>query len=62
MNIMEDTGTLMVFMIASFALAIIVIWKRETIPERLRRPLALASTFMVGASFTMLVISLFRMG
>ena len=59
---MDDTGTLVTFMLVSFALAAVLIFKKETIPERIRRPLAIFSLFMVSAAFIMLVVSFFQMG
>lgn len=59
---MSDTNTLVTFIIVSFALAAVLIFKKETIPDRLRRPLAIFTLFMVTAAFIMLVVSLFQMG
>lgn len=58
---MENSGSLILFMIVSFALAIVVIFKKDSLPERIRRPLALFSLFMVAASFIMMVVSFFQM-
>lgn len=58
---MSTIDRTIVFMIVTFSLAIIMIWKKESVPDRLRRPLAIATLVMVSASFVMLVVSLFKM-
>jgi DMSO/TMAO reductase YedYZ heme-binding membrane subunit len=53
---------IVLFMIVSFALALVVILKKDALPASIRKPLALVSIFMVATSFIMLVISLYQMG
>lgn len=57
-----DTDLLLIFLLASFALAGVVIMKRESIPPPVRRPLAIVSLLMVASSFAMLVIAFFQLG
>ncbi|HZG75475.1 MAG TPA: hypothetical protein VEZ72_06410 [Paenibacillus sp.] len=59
---MQSSGALAVFLIVSFCLAAVVILKRETIPEPLRRPIAIATLVMIVAAFVMLLVSFFTMG
>lgn len=59
---MDSSGALAVFIIVSFCLAAVVILKRETIPERLRRPIAIATLVMIVAAFVMLLVTFFTMG
>lgn len=56
-----NNTSLIIMLIASFALAVIVIIKREEIPERARRPLAIASLVLVVASFSLFIVSIYRM-
>lgn len=51
-----------VFAIVAFVLGGIIILNRERVPDRLRRPLAIASLFMVAAAFVMVVAMFLRMG
>lgn len=59
---MEHFSSIITFMIVSFALAFVMILKRDTIPDKIRRPLAIAAIFMVCSSFIMLIVGLFQMG
>jgi len=43
--------------IVSFSLALVLILKKETIPDRLRRPLALLAIALVVFSFALMVYS-----
>lgn len=58
---MDNLNSSLLFLLVSTCLALVIIWKRESIPERLRRPLATATLVMVSAAFIMLVVSLFKM-
>ncbi|MFD2671114.1 hypothetical protein [Marinicrinis sediminis] len=51
-----------IFLISSFVFAAVVIMKRDSLPERLRRPLALIGIFLVAVSFILLTISFYRAG
>ncbi|WP_127585435.1 hypothetical protein [Paenibacillus koleovorans] len=55
---MIDPGSILLFMIISFSLALILIMKRETIPPQLRRTLALIAIVMVSCSFFLLLYSM----
>ncbi|OXM16912.1 hypothetical protein [Paenibacillus herberti] len=57
-----DTTNAVIFIIASFCLAAIVLMKRDQLPERLRRPLAISAIVMVSISFVVLVASFFTLG
>jgi len=59
---MDSSGALAVFLIVSFCLAAVVILKRDTIPEKLRRPIAIATLIMIAASFVMLLVTFFTAG
>lgn len=57
-----NTEANIIFIIASFGLAVIMIMSRERIPETLRRPMAITATLLVLFAFFLIVISFFRMG
>lgn len=54
-------GTAFTMMIVSLCLAAVVILKKESIPQSLRRPLATFSLILVVASFVMMMIALYRL-
>lgn len=58
----SSSGALAVFLIVSFCLAAVVILKRDSIPESLRRPIAIATLVMIVAAFIMLLATFFTMG
>jgi hypothetical protein len=52
-----DSGTTLTFIIVSFALALVVIMKRESIPMPARRYLSLFAIVAVAFSFFLIVYS-----
>ncbi|MFS1511964.1 hypothetical protein VQL36_05945 [Chengkuizengella sp. SCS-71B] len=56
---MENTESLVIFIIVSFALALVLILKKDSISQPLRKYLAIFALFMVICSFVLLVISFF---
>ena len=50
---------IVIFLIAAFSFALVLIMKRDSIPDKLRRPLAILSLVMVAAAFVLLVCSFF---
>lgn len=54
-----NNSSLWLMIILSFCLAAVVVLKKESIPERIRRPLAIISLLMVVASFVMLMAVLY---
>ncbi|MDF2721768.1 MAG: hypothetical protein K0Q59_1443 [Paenibacillus sp.] len=59
---MNDTGSVVLFTILAFSLAVVLIMKRETIPPQLRRMLAIVAIVLVCSSFLLIVFSLFGAG
>ncbi|TNJ65675.1 hypothetical protein FE784_13535 [Paenibacillus hemerocallicola] len=59
---MNDTGSIVLFTILTFSLALIMIMKKDTIPPQLRRVLALITIVLVSCSFFMIVFSLLGTG
>ncbi|RED65605.1 hypothetical protein [Cohnella lupini] len=57
-----NTEATVIFIIASFGLAVVLILSRERIPEQLRRPMAIISIFLVLFAFFLIVYSFFRIG
>ncbi|GBG12269.1 hypothetical protein B1748_07320 [Paenibacillus sp. MY03] len=58
---MDMTSTV-IFVIAAFCLGAIVIIKRDSLPQGMRRGLAILSILLIAFSFFLIVYSLFRMG
>jgi len=50
-----DTTATLIFAIASFGLAAVLIWQRNTIPDRLRRGMALIALALVAFAFFLIV-------
>jgi threonine/homoserine/homoserine lactone efflux protein len=59
---MQSSGAIVTFIIVAFCLAAVVILRKDTIPEALRRPIAIGTLFMIAAAFVMLLISFFTAG
>jgi hypothetical protein len=59
---MGDSGSILVFIIISFAFSLVLILKRETLPASFKRPLALLALIMVSFSFFLIVYSFFSLG
>lgn len=57
----ENLNSSILYMIVTFSLAIIIIWKRENLPAKLKRPLAFLTLIMVSAAFILFLVSLYRM-
>lgn len=50
---------IVIFLIVAFSFALVVIMKQESIPGKLRRPLAVMGLFMVVLAFVLLLYSFF---
>ncbi|HEX7057282.1 MAG TPA: hypothetical protein VF260_08840 [Bacilli bacterium] len=57
---MDYSESYLLFIIASFAFAYLLIKKKEKFPEKARRPLAIVALFMVVFSFFLIVYSFWR--
>ncbi|MFC5471695.1 hypothetical protein ACFPPD_23745 [Cohnella suwonensis] len=51
-----------IFIIASFGLAVVLILMRERIPESMRRSMAILSLVLVAFAFFLIVYSFFNIG
>ncbi|WP_192896512.1 hypothetical protein [Cohnella sp. AR92] len=52
----------LIFALASFVLAAVLIWQREVIPQKLRRGMAIISLALVAFAFFLIVYSFFTAG
>jgi len=59
---MNSSEALAVYLIVSFCLAAVVIMKRDSIPQPLRRPIAIATLIMIAGAFVMLLYTFFTAG
>ncbi|MCR2806527.1 hypothetical protein [Paenibacillus soyae] len=59
---MDAMTSSIIFIIAAFCLGAVVIMKREAIPPKMRRWLALFSIAMIAFAFFLIVYALFTMG
>lgn len=50
---------IVIALIVSFSFALILIMKRDAIPDKLRRPLAIMASFLVLLSFALMLYSFF---
>lgn len=56
---MNQSEIILIFLILSFSLALSILMKKDSIPKRMLRPLAILSAFMVACSFGLMVYSFF---
>lgn len=59
---MLDSGTVITFIIVSFCLAGVLIFKRDSIPDQMKRPLAICALLLVCFSFFLIVFLFFTAG
>ncbi|MDQ6421844.1 hypothetical protein RB620_20660 [Paenibacillus sp. LHD-117] len=57
-----DTTSTIIFIVAAFSLGAIVIMKRDSLPQSMRRGLAIVSILLIAFSFFLIAYSLFTMG
>ncbi|WP_256760077.1 hypothetical protein [Cohnella sp. WQ 127256] len=51
-----------IFIVASFGLAVVLILSREKIPQTMRRPMAILSILFVLFAFFLIVYTFFKVG
>ncbi|WP_284640947.1 hypothetical protein [Paenibacillus silviterrae] len=54
---MSNAGSIITFIIISFSLSLILIWKKDTLPPGVKRPLALLALVMISMSFFLMIYS-----
>ncbi|RIX54054.1 hypothetical protein D3P08_07320 [Paenibacillus nanensis] len=59
---MDMATSTIIFIIAAFALGAVTIMKRDSLPPKMRRGLALISLVMIAFAFFLIVYALFTMG
>ncbi len=57
-----NTEATLIFIISSFCLAVVLILTRDRIPERMRRPMAILTIFLVLFAFFLIVYNFFIIG
>lgn len=57
---MLDAGSVILFTIVSFSLAVILIMKKDTIPPQLRRFMAIIAIMLVSCAFFLMLYSMIR--
>ncbi|QKS60399.1 hypothetical protein HUB98_27035 [Paenibacillus barcinonensis] len=57
-----DSGNVVIFIILAFSLGIVLILGRNSIPDRLRKGMALIATLMICFAFFLIVYYLVNMG
>lgn len=58
---MGNMGSTTLFIVASFVFAWAIIARKESLPERLRRPLATIAVGLILFAFVLIVISLYNL-
>jgi hypothetical protein len=56
---MNNGASILTFIIVSFALAFILIMKKDSLPSGVKRPLALLALVMIAFSFGLIIYSFF---
>lgn len=59
---MNFTSTNLIFILLAFSLGVILIWKRDTLPDKLQRPLAITALCLIVFAFFLIVYSFFALG
>lgn len=59
---MNEATSSLIFIILAFSLGAILVMKRDTLPPRLKRGLALSAIVMIAFAFFIIVYSFYRMG
>lgn len=60
-EILLDSGAILTFIIVSFAFSLVIIMKKDSMPTKVKRPLAILALAMIVLSFGLIVYSLFMM-
>lgn len=56
---MTHSGYVITYIIAAFGFALLIILRKNSMPESLRRPLAIVSLFLIISAFILMIISFF---
>ncbi|MCY7486798.1 hypothetical protein M5X00_16975 [Paenibacillus alvei] len=59
---MNFSSTNLIFILLAFSLGVILIWKRDTLPDKLQRPLAITALCMIVFAFFLIVYSFLALG
>ncbi len=58
-SVLNNGASILTFIIVSFALALILIMKKDSLPSSMKRPLALLALVMISFSFGLIIYSFF---
>jgi hypothetical protein len=59
---MPSSESAITFIIAAFVLALVLIMKKDSLPPRLKKTLAVFALIFVGSAFALIVYMLYNMG
>ncbi|WIV20638.1 MULTISPECIES: hypothetical protein [Paenibacillus] len=59
---MDVSSNILIFIVSAFLLGVVVIVKKDSLPQRLRRPLAIISILLIAFAFFLIMYSLLTMG
>lgn len=59
---MDASSNILIFIVSAFLLGVVLIMKKDSLPPRLRRPLAIISILMIAFAFFLIMYSLLTMG
>lgn len=57
-----NSSTNMIFILLAFLLGAVLIWTKDTLPEQLRRPMAITALCLIVFAFYVVVSSFFMLG
>ncbi|WP_454190434.1 hypothetical protein [Paenibacillus sp. Marseille-Q7038] len=59
---MDVSSNILIFIVSAFLLGVVIIVKKDSLPQRLRRPLAIISILIIAFAFFLIMYSLLTMG
>ena len=59
---MDASSNILIFIVSAFLLGFVLIMKKDSLPQRLRRPFAIISILMIAFAFFLIMYSLLTMG
>lgn len=59
---MDVSSNILIFIVSAFLLGVVIIVKKDSLPQKLRRPLAIISILMIAFAFFLIMYSLLTLG
>ena len=59
--VMNNSEKIITFIIVAFAFAVVLIMKKDTLPAKVKRPLAIVALVIVSFAFILMLYSFFTM-